>query len=306
MSQEKFDNEQTFRRFLLGEMTEDERSVFEEKFVADEEFFSELRVVEDELIEAYARGFLNETDRKLFEKNFLTTARRRERVAFTQSMLGTIAAKEPESKKTSEQSDLPSSVWQSVLAFFAHPVGRFAMAFALIIVAFIALWFLVKNQKPEQQANQYPPKVEPTLNPSPHIPNNNTPPDVAQDNKNQNAPNVNQNTPPTTIATVVLSAGGVRSNGSTQQLNLTKDTKTAHLQLLLESTDYKTYRAEILNADGQTIFRYNQIKPQKKSVSANVPATALKNGDYIIKLYGQTTDGASESVADYQLRVIHK
>lgn len=306
MSQENFGNEQTFRRFLLGEMTEEERSVFEEKFVADEDLFSALLVVEDELIEAYTRGFLSEKERTLFEKNFLTTTRRRERVSFTQSMLGTLTAKQIESKKTSEQSESHSYVWQSVLAFFAHPYARFATAFAFIIIAFIALWFLVKNQKPEQQANQNPPKVEPTVNPSPQTPNNNTPPDIAHDNKNQNAPNVNQNTPPATIVTVILSAGGIRSGGSTQQLNLSNDTKTARLQLLIESTDYKTYRAEILNADGQVIFRTNELKPQKKSVTATVPAASLKNGDYIIKLYGQTADSASESVADYSLRIIHK
>ena len=44
------------RRFLLGEMSEGERGVFEELFVADEGLFERVRVVEDELVESYLRG----------------------------------------------------------------------------------------------------------------------------------------------------------------------------------------------------------------------------------------------------------
>lgn len=71
-------------------------------------------------------------------------------------------------------------------------------------------------------------------------------------------------------------------------------------------SDYKTYHAEILDADGKPIWRSNALMPQTTSVSPFVPANALKNGDYLLKLYGQTAGGESAEVADYAFRVVRK
>lgn len=81
-------NKLKVRRFLLGELSESERTEFEENFIADENLYEQIRVVEDELIENYVRGNLKAAARATFEKNFLTTATRREHTAFTRAMLG--------------------------------------------------------------------------------------------------------------------------------------------------------------------------------------------------------------------------
>ena len=51
------------------------------------DLFEQIKVIEDELIENYIRGLLNPVEKQKFEANFLTTNKRRERVAFTRSML---------------------------------------------------------------------------------------------------------------------------------------------------------------------------------------------------------------------------
>ncbi len=79
--------ERDVQRFLLGEMSEDERAAFEEMFVADEDLFERVRAGEDELIEAYLRGTLRSGEKEIFERSFLTTERRRSRVEFTRAML---------------------------------------------------------------------------------------------------------------------------------------------------------------------------------------------------------------------------
>ena len=83
-------NETEIRRFLLGEMSETERSAFEERFVADEDLFEQISVAEDELIESYVRGTLSPAEKTTFEREFLSTEPRRRRVAFTRAMLDKI------------------------------------------------------------------------------------------------------------------------------------------------------------------------------------------------------------------------
>src|SRR5262245_414911 len=77
------------REFLLGEVSEEQRSALEERFLADDEFSAELGAAEDELIETYLRNELSADDRREFETTFLAQPRRRERVLM---MKGVIAA----------------------------------------------------------------------------------------------------------------------------------------------------------------------------------------------------------------------
>ncbi|MEK7724600.1 MAG: hypothetical protein AAB336_09655 [Acidobacteriota bacterium] len=66
---------------------EEERVDFEERFIKDAIQFEETIVIEDELIEKYIRGWMDSAERLKFEKSFLTTNRRRERVDFTRQVI---------------------------------------------------------------------------------------------------------------------------------------------------------------------------------------------------------------------------
>jgi hypothetical protein len=92
-------NETEIRRFFFGEMPEDERTAFEEKFVTDEDLFEQMRVVEDELIESDIRGTLSAVEREKFEHSFLSTKPRRRRVAFARAMLDKFAEQSAVAKK---------------------------------------------------------------------------------------------------------------------------------------------------------------------------------------------------------------
>ena len=44
------------RRYLLGQLAEDERQQLEEKMMADNEFFNRVLLAEDEMVEEYVQG----------------------------------------------------------------------------------------------------------------------------------------------------------------------------------------------------------------------------------------------------------
>lgn len=70
------------RRFLLGELPEEEREAIERGFFPDAQLFELLKCVEDELIDEYARGVLKGDERKRWEEVLCADGQARFRVRF--------------------------------------------------------------------------------------------------------------------------------------------------------------------------------------------------------------------------------
>lgn len=331
MTQENLHNETEIRRFLLGELPADARIAFEERFVADESLFEQISVAEDELIESYLRETLSPVEKKVFEREFLSTESRRQRVAFTRTMLGKLNEenKIAAAKKT-ETAAKNSSVWDSIAIFFKTPKLAFGAAFALLFLVF-GFWFLtLKSSKSEiEVARQITPTptaeiIEPNPNKNAATnqnnstdPNTNAEVNVPENrndlpNTNRTAPNKNQNSnlpnQPSKPITPILAlfAGGVRGEGKMPELNLPKNASGANLQLNLESQDYKIYSIEIVNPDGNSIFKTGKLKARNSKINFLVPAQKLPVGEYIVKLFALNPKGETESVADYSFRVNRK
>ena len=329
MAQENLHNQTEIRRFLLGEMPADARIAFEIKFTSDESLFEEISIAEDELIESYLRETLSSAEKTNFEREFLSTESLRQRVAFTRMMLDKIK-KEQEiatAKKTETAATHPS-VWDSIANFFKTPKLAFGAAFALLILIFGG-WFLFRNTNQTEIAKQITPTptaeiIEPNPNQNAAINENNSVnaninaaaniADKKNDlpNTNRATTNTNQNTnqPKQTSVEVApilaLFVGGVRSEGKMPELNLPKTASGANLQLNLESADYKIYSIEIINPDGNPIFKKGKLKARNSKINFFVPVQKLPVGEYIVKLSAFNPQGETESIADYSFRVNRK
>ncbi len=323
MTQEKFKNDIEIRRFLLGEMIAEERTAFETKFIAeDTELFDEIGVIEDDLIESYIRGTLSAIEKQKFEQNFLTTKVRRRRVAFTRQMFDKFTAEKESAAKKTEAVAENQSVWNSIINLFKTPQFAFGAAFAILFLVF-GFWFLVfRSSKPEidivqkitptPTVSNAPPKVEENQNSA--VNSNANPankPDANKQPANVNAGNPNKDqpkeiAPKPVVATLALFTGTIRSEGKMRVLDLTKDTKGANFVLNLESQDYQTYRAEIVDVNGSVIYRSGKVTARKSKINTFFPTAKLKKGDYFVKLYGFNVAGEEESAADFQFRVNQK
>ena len=334
MTENEITAEAEIRRFLLGGMSEDERSAFEQQFVADDAFFDQVRVTEDELIESYVRETLSAAERKQFEQSFLTTERRRQRIAFTRTMLKNFTEQKQivAAKKTETAAVAAPSVWDSIAGFFKTPSLAFGAALAILLAAFGG-WFLLTNSNRNELARQNTPTPAATAEPT--QPNSNQPTPTPTENRPANSnlkttpvietnannsgqkretPNVNANAlpdtqrekPATVNPVLALFAGTVRSEGKTKELNLPKNAGNVLLQLNLESQDYKIYQAEIVSADGEVLAKSERLTPKKSKINFSVPAAKLARGDYIVKLSALNQKNENESVADYTFRVNRK
>src|SRR5690348_1554362 len=73
-------NYEDIKAYLLGGPDEAARESIDVRLIEDEDFATEIRAIEDELIERYIDGELSEEDAAKFRSNYLVTESRADRV----------------------------------------------------------------------------------------------------------------------------------------------------------------------------------------------------------------------------------
>src|SRR5580658_4703628 len=126
----------TLSRYLLGQLSAAEEDAVEDRFAADDTYFALYEEIERSLIHDYATGALEPVDVALFERNYLVTAERRQRVIIVRALL----AVESEGREARR-------LWSAPLPRLAS-----ALVFAALIVAVAALWSYWRRSEPQQSA----------------------------------------------------------------------------------------------------------------------------------------------------------
>lgn len=90
LSPDSTPDDELFVRYLLGQLSEDEAERLDELSIADDEVAWRLRAAEDDLVDAYVRGSLSDVSRARFERVYLVTPKRRDKVRFAQSLARTL------------------------------------------------------------------------------------------------------------------------------------------------------------------------------------------------------------------------
>jgi hypothetical protein len=72
---------ENMNKYLLHELTEEEREAMEEKLFLDTKFFEQLESAETQLVDRYVRGEMKADERKRFERGYLNSPERRAEVA---------------------------------------------------------------------------------------------------------------------------------------------------------------------------------------------------------------------------------
>lgn len=292
------------RRFFLGKMAEGERVAFEAQFIADGEMFELVRVCEDELVEAYVRGLLSRSDRHAFENAYLNTAANQQKVEFTRALIA---------KLTTQAAVIDERSWlESISALFLQ--HRFVAVSALgVLLMLVGVWlFLPRSSVPEIAKTIPPVDVSPTVatppaaNTQDDTNNEAAIPTPTLSPKEVNRPTEKPLEPKSNTAFLALFAGTVRGGGSMPTLTLDNSVRNANLSLNLESRDYDRYRAEIVDPDGNVIYRSGILRPSGKRIGLLFPITNVKSGEYTVRLFGVMRENTTESAADLSFRVIRK
>lgn len=304
--------DQIARRYLLGELSEQEQSALEERYFRDPLVFNQVLQVESELVDAYSRGQLSAEIRARFENSYLKHPARRKRVEFAKALTTRIDEHEESKNRVAQRSHI--SWWQSLLATLGgeRPKLRLAMAAVAALVVLSGAWIVVNNLRQQRPAPLQAERKDEERQPSVQTPQQ-TP--KQEEHTAQVPPPTSQPLPspvikPTpSIVSLALTVGGVRGAGSgaTKTLFIPSETTQAQILLNLKDDNYPHYRASLQKIGGAEIFTQTNIRPRRTKDGARfvftIPARQLTSGDYSLTLSGITPEGEVDDLSKSLFRV---
>ena len=132
-------------RYLLGDLSAEERDLFEDRYFQDDSLHELLLAIEDELIDAYVLGELSDEQRQSFEHFFLRSPKRYEKVKLARA-LARFGEGQASSTAQAPSGILPTvqRPERSVRSFFDFTRFRLQFAFAgaalLALLVAVVIW----------------------------------------------------------------------------------------------------------------------------------------------------------------------
>ena len=320
-----FNNENFIARYLLGELPEEQQIEIEDRAFADKEYLANITAVENDLIDDYVRQEMSASDRSRFEERFLVSAERLKRVEFAKALA------QVQSEVTVPQRNVvsPAASWSWRDSFYAfinglNPAARFAVVAAMILLVVGAAWIFTETVRLRRQLSQQQAENQSRQNQRQALEQQ-----IEQErrrNEEQNA-RLNQekhsdessrqlketgdvtNPPPRpVIASLTLLPGLSRGNGQKPNLVLPNDANQVRLQVGIDPEEqYKTFAVEVRTLAGRQVWTRDNLSARNRrgirAIGLTLPATALKPGEYELRLRGVTEGSGTEDVGFYYFTV---
>lgn len=321
------ENNDSIRRYLLGELSEDEREQFERRLMSEDDLYQQLLINEDDLIDEYVSGTLPEHDRGKFSRQFLQVPELRQDIRFAVALRNRAQKAAPQSTAEGSSKTSRRSLFDWLGTFFMQPALGVALATALLAVVLFAVWLAVQNSRLRQQVDQLQARQTPT-------------PTAPQDLQEQLAserlrneqlsaelrraqeanaggahpveePQDRRPTPrpqgeSATFVAFTLTPGLTRGESEgLKKISLQPGMREARIRLDLPEAGYRSYRVAVKTVDGREILQRQGLRDVGgKFVQLNIAATLLSPDDYQILLSGTPPSGETEEISRYHFRVL--
>lgn len=310
-------NEKLIARYLLGDLSEEQQVAIEDRAFADKDYVAVITAVENDLIDEYVREELSSTERQQFERQFLASAERRKRVEFAKALARVPAVQER----------IVVSWRDSLYAFISglNPAARFAVAAVMLLLIAGGGWLLaetfqLRSQLTQLQAqnqsrqNELQQQVEGERRRNEELNARLTQEKQQREQTDESLRQLSETgdatkTPPRpVIAALTLLPGLSRGGSDKPSLVMPEDARLVRLQIGIDPDEpYKTFAVELRTTAGRQIWTRENLTARThgkaRAVSLTLPASALKPGDYELRLSGRQEGGASEDVGFYYFDV---
>jgi hypothetical protein len=132
-------DDEILRQYLLGSLGDEAGEGVEKRLFSDDPIFWErLCLAEEELIDQYARGQLDDAESERFERHFLCTDERRGKLEFARALVAHV-----ERRRTSGM-----GVWDWLRSPIATPAWAMAAAAILLVALPASVWQLAPGRAP--------------------------------------------------------------------------------------------------------------------------------------------------------------
>lgn len=267
-------NHERIKGYLLGQLAEEDESKVEIRLLTDRDFFEELSILENELIDQYLAGTLSVSDRQSFESHFVLSSERWRKVRFARALRKSVSVAASDSQLIPTKKELfpePADATRlatprssSIFPFGRSPLVRYATAAAILIVAVGSFLLLLRNW-PSSGTNGR------------------------------------------VLAIELIPTPATRDGSELKQFTLTPDIKSVHLQLDLFKNEYQSYEAVLRDSSLRTVITSKNLKPQVTNgfavVVVDVKVGLLTPDNYRVFLSGTTHDGQTEDVATFSFTI---
>jgi len=316
-------SEQNIRRYLLGELSEQEQFEIEDRAFEDQKVLQEILTVEQDLIDDYVSGDIPEEKRQGFETHFLASAERRKKVAFAKALAAVVNESPPTATSVATA---PS--WRTKLtAFFIRPVTAYSFAAASLLLFVVGSLLVVDRIRLHSELAQLRSAQESRIAQLRQLEKDLANERLRNDELMANRGTPTQQTPtpetqpesqqqPTTpispvVVALSLFPGISRGSNSVPQLSIAKDVSLVRLQIGIDPQEtYRRYRVELRTEKGQQVLAQGNLTAlvgsNGRSIPLSVPASALTKGRYEVTLKGITESGTTEDVGFYYFEVVKK
>lgn len=272
------------RQYLLGRLAPEGRTPLEMRLLTDAAFLDELSIAEDDLIDRYLAGELDDADRRGFETHFLLAPERHKKLRFARALRRYVAAetatpdgaaapagarREAAASEGQTTGDTPTRPRdpgrQNFFRFLFARRPAFAFSVAALLLAVVAVsWLAFNRPAPRELAFR-----------NPYV--------------------------------VTLTPGLTRSSGEPARIQLPPDADALRLRLELPAAEHESYRAALLTAEREEVWAADAPRPAAggaATIDVDIPARVVAPGDYQVKLSGRSAAGELESVDRYTFRVV--
>jgi hypothetical protein len=262
------------KQYLLGKLPPESLTPLEERLLSNGDFYEQLLITEDDLVDDYLADRLSGPERERFEAHFMISPERRQKVRFGKALRRYILAEgvrtsAPELSQGSSAVDKHLRSKRSFVfwPFKLSPVLALSFMITVCLVLFAVSWKVFRG--PSFRATVEKQSQKPTI--------------------------------------IALVSGSTRSEGVTPRVSIPPGVDSVQLQLELKRNDYQTYRAELLS-DASVLATSEPMKPEgnggRSVIHLALPAHVLKPGDYQVRLSGISDSGGVEVVDRYPFRVV--
>jgi hypothetical protein len=253
------DDKNRLADYLLGRLPEEEEVRLENEYLAVEGAQERLLMVEDELVEAYARGQLSSDERERVERRLLASPQGRRKLEVSQALIH-IAEESEYSKPASVAIKHKISPRTGIL----QPIFlRFALAgAALILIAVV--WSIQRRQSQQVSVRN-----------SSEIGRGGPQGSGSEPAKSPQAPLV--------VASIVLNPGLSRGGGPPQTLRIVPGLSIVRITVVPESSSRRLYRVELRGpGEDERAWTADTIPVEGDKIVWQLPASRFKKGEYTL------------------------
>ena len=318
--------------YLLGKLSDSEKTEVEIRFLKDADFLETSRALEDDLIDDYINNELSEADYQLFEKVCFASPARQEKVAFARKLAGLFPPPPPAIKpSTTSTNDLS---WPRLKQFLLpQPALRFAIPVLLLAMAIAVVWFYMGRRhaqtelaRIQQQQREVQQREDEWRKQSvdERSRNDELQKEIAREReqrqrdlealerlKREQELGRESETQGSAIASFVLGPGFTRGSDEPTRFVVPKSLQTVRLQLDLQAGEtHKSYRAELRTTGGNVVWSRDLLRAQTigggRSVVLQLPGTLLNSGEYELTLRAPIGNSSFEDIGYYYFSVLRR